>query len=805
MTLKPGTKLGRYEILGPLGAGGMGEVYRARDERLQREVALKVLPAAIAHDAERLQRFEREASAASALNHPGILTVYDFCQEDELSFLVTELLEGESLRERLGRGALPTREALEYAAQAAQALAAVHAKGIIHRDLKPENLFLTHDGRIKILDFGIALQLAPLASADDSANTTIVDALTQPGQMIGTVGYMAPEQARGQAVDARTDLFALGCVLYEMLTGQSAFARGSHADTLKAILDEDPLAQAHIEGTVGEEEERVLRHCLEKDPAKRFQSAGDAAFAFKSLLSASGTRRTTGATEPAGKKTGFPILPIAAVVLIAALAISWVLLGRKTKDATPPGTVRSIAVLPFVSGDQDSSLEYLGDGIAETLIGRLSPLEDLEVLARTTTFRFKGKDVDPLQVGRTLKVNAIVSGHVEVVKGRVQIGAELVDVASGAQLWGERFDRPFSDLFEVEENVAREIGQRLSQRLGKVEDTKLITRPTASDEAYRLYLKGRHLWYQRTLESVQKSTELFRQAVELDPEFALAWNGLGDAYTVGWAGYQDLPLDEAYTRGERAVRRALELDDKLAEAHTSLAFLLFERHWDFAGAEREFQRSLELDPGNAYTHQSYGEYLYCVGRFDESMTHLQRALQLDPLSEIVQSVIGWSYLTRRDTQKAIAQFESILKREPGFIDSQVGLTLTTFMVENSESERAASLLDMARAVGQDTKTMKELASANDEGGLQALLTTFHELQQNGQISGGLSNPLYILWIDGLIGQKDKALQVLETMYADHSPGLSYAKTSPVFDPIRDEPRFQEILAEMNFPKSSGGS
>ncbi|HXI02316.1 MAG TPA: tetratricopeptide repeat protein, partial [Candidatus Saccharimonadales bacterium] len=491
--------------------------------------------------------------------------------------------------------------------------------------------------------------------------------------------------------------------------------------------------------------------------------------------------------------------------LVAAIAIAWWFVRARTAlPAGEPGAVRSIAVLPFANVREDPNLDYLGDGIAESLISRLSPLEGLEVLARTTVFRFKGKDVDPLEVGRKLGVSAVVDGRVEEISGRLLIGAELVNVSSGAQIWGERFDRPFSDLFGIEEDVARRISKSLAVRLGKREEERLAARPTDNDEAYRLYLQGRHLWYERTMEGVQKSIDLFRTAVELDPNFALAWNGLGNAYTVGWAGYIGLPIEEAYRRGETAVRRALALDDDLPEAHTSLAFLLFERQWDWSGAEREFRRALDLDPGSAYTHQAYGEYLYCIGRFDESLAQLERARELDPLSEIVASVIGWSHLARGDTERAIAQFQDVLDRTPGFIDAQDGLTQAMFSAPRSDTERAASLLDLMRAGGLSRKDVDSLSEANDRGGLPDLLAALLVLEKDGRHQGWLSGPQFVLWTYGELGEKAEAVKIFEKMYAERSPAMSYAKTGPYFDPIRSEPRFKEILAEMKFPATPGG-
>jgi eukaryotic-like serine/threonine-protein kinase len=740
VTLAPGSRLGPYEITARLGVGGMGEVWRARDSRLGREVAVKVLPPEVAGDAERLRRFEQEARAASALNHPGILTVHDFGSEGGVAYLVTELLEGESLRERLRRGPLPERKALELGAETARALAIAHAKGIVHRDLKPENLFLTADGRIKILDFGLARWTPPTATGGAMADATTIAGLTEAGTVLGTVGYMAPEQARGLPVDARADLFALGCVVYEMLAGQRAFERASAVDTLSAILTDDPLAAVEADAALPEETVRVLRHCLEKEPSRRFQTASDVAFAFDSLRQGS-RPRSHAVAEPSVRVRRPWTLPLA-VAAAFAVVTALVVWRFGSRDAgAPEGAaprISSIAVLPFVNERGVAELDYLGDGLAESLIGKLSPLPELKVLARSTVFRFRGPDVDPLAVGRQLGVGAVLSGRVDQRDERLVVGAELVDVASGAQLWGERFNRTAADLFAIEEEVAHQIADKLALRLGARDEARLAARPTDSDEAYRLYLRGRHLWNQRTRESVQESLGLFQEAIALDPEFALAWIGLADAYVVGWAGYVNLPFEEAFARGEQAVRRALELDDSLPEAHVSLAVLLFERQWDWTGAEREFRRAVELDPGDAYAHQAFGELLYCLGRFEESRAELARALELDPLSLIVRSVIGWEKLARGDAEDALAEFHGVLAVEPGFLDALAGVPLALRRLGRPEAEEIAAYLDIARATGLESAVVERLRRTYERDGAPAFWRTMLEIQLGPQRSAALT-------------------------------------------------------------------
>jgi len=799
--METGRRLGPYEILAPLGAGGMGEVYRAKDLRLGREVAVKVLPSEVATDPERLRRFEQEARAASALNHPGILTVHDFGSEGDVAYLVTELLEGKSLRERLRRGPIPEREALTLGGEVARALAVAHGKGIVHRDLKPENLFLTHDGRIKILDFGLARWTPAGESVAAMAEASTIAGGTEAGTVLGTVGYMAPEQARGIPVDARADLFALGCVLFEMLTGRRAFDRPTAVDTLSAILKDDPLELPEAAADLPEEVARVLRHALEKDPSRRFQTASDVAFALDSLREGSRPRASAPAVAAAGPRRW--LWPVAVVAFLIAGTVAFFLLrghgpGAGTESARPS----SIAVLPFTNARGDADLDYLGDGIAESLINKLSPLAGLKVLARSTAFHYRGSDVDPLKVGEELKVGAVLSGQVDQRDGRLIVGAELVDVASGAQLWGERFNRGTEDLFAIEEELARQIADRLATRLGTDQERRLAEEPTRSPEAYQLYLQGRYAWFQRTSESVQKSLEYFQQAVALDPDFALAWTGVADAYVVGWASYLGLPQAEAYARGKTAAQRAIELAPDLAEAHASLATILFEHDWDWVAAEREFRRALELNPGYASAHQAYGEFLYSMGRFDEALAELHRAIELDPGAAIMRSVLGWALLAKGEAEAAIAQFESTLKMQAGFLDALDGLPGALYLAHRPDAEIVDAIIARDQSVGLDPAVENELRDAFRRQGLAGFWRARLRALLGPLAGSQIARPVDLVWTYGLLGEKQKALDLLEQLVRDRDPSVTYLSTGYFFQPLRGEPRYEELLDRMSFPASA---
>jgi serine/threonine-protein kinase len=606
----------------------MGEVYRAKDPRLGRDVAIKVLPASFSQDADRLRRFEQEARAAGVLNHPNITAVYDIGTHEGAPYVVQELLEGETLRAVLAGAKLPPRKAIDYALQIAHGLAAAHEKGIVHRDLKPENLFVTKDGRIKILDFG----LAKLIHTEEKSPITTLPtetAGTEPGVVLGTLSYMSPEQLRGQPTDTRSDIFSFGAILYEVLSGRRAFRGASAADTMSAILKEDPPDLSVTNQNLPPGLERIVRHCLEKNPEQRFQSARDLAFGLESLSDIRGLV-AAGRPAPAASSRRRRLLLLGAgvaVVLLALGGITWV------RSRGKP--IHSIAVLPFVDGSRDPDAEYLSDGITESVINSLSHLSQLRVTARSTAFRYKGRDVDPQKAGRDLNVRAVVSGNVSKRGDTLVIQADLMDVGNGSQLWGNRYNRKLSDILSVQEEIAKEISEKLRLRLTGEEKEKLTKRYTGNTEAYQFYLKGRYAWEKRTEGGLQQSIEYFQQAIEKDPSYALAYAGLADAYAV-LPSYSILSPGESFPRARAAARKALEIDDGLAQAHTTLAMALGDYDNDWPSAEAEYKKAIALDGNYATAHHWYGLLLMApLGRFDEALTEMRRAAELDPFSAII--------------------------------------------------------------------------------------------------------------------------------------------------------------------------
>jgi serine/threonine protein kinase/tetratricopeptide (TPR) repeat protein len=757
--LPTGTRLGRYEILAPLGRGGMGEVYRARDVRLDREVAVKVLPQGVAQDPDRLARFEQEARAVAALAHPNILVLHDVGNDLGIPYAVTELLEGVTLRGRLSAAPLAWREAIEIGAAAAEGLAVAHAKGIIHRDIKPENLFLTADGRVKILDFGLAKVQA--AATKDFDTQTFVAVQTDPGTVVGTVGYMSPEQLRGLRVDARSDLFSLGCVLYELVTRKRPFQGRTGSEVSAAILHESPPPLAHWGTSVPADVERVIGHCLAKPVAERFASARDLAFALRALLSDSDAPTQARSPAPARKRS-------------------------QPKRAA----ISSLAVLPLVNANVDPEVEYLSDGITESVINLLSQLPGLRVMARSTMFRYKGKDPDAQEVGRALKVRAVLGGRLFQRGSRLIIKVELVDVKDGSQLWGEQYNRDMSEVLVVEQAIAQAIVEKLRVRLSGEQQRRVARPVTESTEAYQCYLKGRYHWNKRTEEGLHKSIKLFEQAIEIDPTYALAYCGIADAL-VNLGGWGHVPFREAYPRAKAAARRALEIDETLAEAHVSLAMAQKEHDWDWAAAGKSYERALELNPNCATAHQWYGEYLAAVGRHAEAIAAMQRAIELDPLSLIIQATLGrHGYYFAHQYDAAIAQLKKTLALDANFWVARLWLGWTYANV--GRHAEAIAELEATRQLDGNLEILAALGAAYGLAGRRAdAERILHELDD-------ISKTRYVSPMNRalvFIGMKEfaQALDWLERAYEERAQLLSELGAEPAFDPIRTEPRFVDLL------------
>jgi serine/threonine-protein kinase len=785
VTLAAGTRLGPYEILAPLGAGGMGEVYRARDTRLRREVAVKVLPDHLVSDPESLVRFEREGRAIASLAHPNILDIHDFGNEAGILFLVTELLEGETLRQRLVGSSLPWRSAVEIGLAVADGLAAAHARGMIHRDLKPENIFLTFDGRVKILDFGLA-RPEPQGSSETSPT---VATPTKTGAVMGTVGYMSPEQARGGPADARSDIFSFGCLLYEMVTGRRAFLAGSAAETLVQILKEEPADPGDLVKDLPEHLRLVILRCLSKYPESRFESARDLAFALRVAKTDLGDLR--GARDQIERRTIRPIFLVTGSVVLAGLAI--VALTRLLDRAGP---IDSLAVLPFTNADKSPAAAYLSEGITESVINNLLQLPQLRVIPRTSVFEYKGGR-DPFRAGRELGVRAVLTGHVSKVGDSLVVQAELTDVKRQSQLWGKRFQEKLSDSFAVQERIAHEILKSLRLKLSGEEEEQLTKRHTEDAEAYNLYLKGRHHWNKRTEEEVAKGIAFFEQAIARDPGYSLAYAGLADSYLL-LAFYGWRPPREVLPRMRAAAVRALELDEELAEGHATLADLRYLFEWDWAGAETGFRRAIELNPNYATAHQWYANYLAVLKRPDEACAEIRRAEELDPLNPVISMDVGLTcYYAAGDNEKAIDQYRKVLELHPGF-----GLTylyLGLAHLGRSDFAEAFPVLE----------TVKRLAPGEPDsiallGYAYALTGKRRAAEEALKELKALANERYvsafpIAWVYMGLGDKDRAFEWLEKAYEERAGRLVHLKVLRAFDPLRSDARFEDLMRRLKFP------
>jgi len=778
MALSAGVRLGPYAILAPIGAGGMGEVYRARDPRLNREVAIKVLPQRLAANPEALVRFEREAKAVAALSHPNILALYDVGAEQGISYAVTELLEGQTLRSRVERSAITWRKAVEIGMAVADGLAAAHTKGIIHRDLKPENIFLTSDGRVKILDFGLARWRPSTSPEEEGAAPTE----TQEGAILGTVGYMSPEQVRGERADAPSDIFSLGCVLYEMVAGRRAFARETAAQTMVAILESQPPELRDSEKQIPAELDRLITHCLEKNPLERFHSAHDLGFALRAI---SGTSSTAGPGQAGGLSHSVWIAAGLAM-LLAGAALYWLYGSRKAID--------SLAVLPFVNVGADPNTEYLSDGITENLINSLSQLPKLRVVPRTLAFSYKGREADPRKVGRDLNVRAVLMGRVVQRGDSLNIQTELVDVAEVSQLWGQQYNRKLSDIIVIQGEISKAVSEKLRLRPTGEEQKRLAKRYTENPEAHQLYLKGRYyIWNRRTPGLLKRAVEYFQQAIEKDSGYALAWAGLADCYAL-YSVYSVLPPREAAPKAKEAAGQALAVDETLAEAHAALGYVKTTYDWEWPSAEREFKRAIELNPNYATAHIWYAGYLEATGRLDEAVAEAKRAQEVDPLSLIVSALAGRAFYFGRRYDQAIEHLRKTIEMDPNFPRAHWFLGMAYEQVGRheeaiAESQKALSLSEgepeLLGLLGQVYAVSGKRAEA------QKVLAELKDLSRRRYVA-----PIDIARVYVGLGDKAQALEWLEKAYEDRSFNLAWIKVWPWLDSLRGEPRFQDLLRRM---------
>lgn len=809
-------RIGGYEVLSLLGEGGMGIVYRAKDLRLGREVALKVLPPAMAGDAGYLQRFEAEARLASVLNHPNIVTIYGVGDEGGVAFIAMELVQGRTLRERLAEGRVPIGPALDLAIQIADALAAAHASGIVHRDLKPENVMVTAERLVKVLDFGLARrQSGPLLAAHAEDNVPTLAGLTQAGTILGTVGYMSPEQAAGRPAGQASDQFSFGAILYEMLSGRRAFERNTAVETLSAIIREEPAAIRTLNAGVTAPLQQVVERCLAKKPADRYPNTRHLVVQLRQIRDRWDSAQVS--TAPQILSAALPVPTSSPIAVAPAVGLTrrralWIggavgvaaAAGLATWRLLPHGTgIRSLAVLPFTNVAKDEDAEYLCDGITESLIQRILPLPSLKVMGRSTVFNFKGKTVDPRDAGRQLGVDAILTGTVTRRPERVLISVELVEVATGARLWGNTYDRAAADILAIQDDIARAIvddGIRL--RLGNDERRQLARRPTDDPEAYDLYLRANHLSRRETEDAYLSARQLLQQAVTRDRKFALAYIWLGATYSLMAIDGFERPTD-AWPQASRYARQALDLDPDLPDAHNNAASEAFFFKWDWAAAERTWKTAMQSRPGDFDPGHLLGPYAlerWALGHPDEALQLTRKAREIDPLSPVFKVREGDFLFQTRQLDAAVSLYEQVIQDEPEDPRAYFGLAEV-----RRAQERFDEAIDWRRrghAAAGDDSLRDVLATAHGAEGYRQIerSTAGQQLEAlKSREAGAYVSPLDFARAYAQLGDKERAFGYFDTAFADRAPGLVFLKVDRAWDTIRDDPRFLKAVRRVGLP------
>ena len=841
------TTLAHYRIVSKIGAGGMGEVYLAQDTKLDRKVALKILPADVASNSDRMERFVREAKSAAALSHPNIAQIFEIGEDDGTHYIAMEFIDGVTLRDKIHRERTELRKLLRYLQHVAEGLAKAHAAGIVHRDLKPDNIMVTSDSHAKILDFGLAkliegrgdvetggrgeedptVAFSPGHPVPPSPPHPVILFASTPGLIMGTVGYMSPEQAQAKPVDQRSDIFSFGCILYEAATGRKPFAGDSIVDTLHKIIYEPAPAITDFNPSASPDLQRVIRKCLAKEPAKRYQTIRDTANDLEELLeemkgvsniersvapstststsSAPGITNddmpalsTASASHPAASSAEFIYsgvkqhklaTAIVVLVLIVGVAVGLGLYLRSGKTAV---TIESIAVMPFVNESGNADVEYLSDGMTETLINSLSQIPNLSVKARSSVFRYKGKEIDPKKIAAELNVQAILTGRVVQRGDQLTLNLELIDAQTENILWGNRYERKSSELVALQSEIARDVSHKLKTKLSGADAAKVEKNYTANAEAYQLYLKGRFYAIKRTAKDAQKSIEYFQQAVAIDAKYALAYAGLAEA---NWflALYSYPQVNEVVPKARELALKAIELDSTLAEPHSVLGSICFSHDYDFACMEREQKLAIELNPNYAEGHRRYGLSINQLGRFEEARIAIKRALEIDPLSPVTNFNYAQLLFFERKYEESETLSKKNVELDPNFWYAHWQL----FYIYRMKRDHASAVEELAKV--QDARGEPDAAKLIREsfvgGDWQGFLRNI-----TGERTRLKLYPYFVATFFAELGEKDKAFAMLNEAIETKDQHTGQMKVDPYMDPLRDDPRFPEVLKKAGFPE-----
>lgn len=813
MKLEPGTTLSHYKILSEIGRGGMGVVYLAQDTKLTRKVALKTLPEPYASDPERMYRFYQEAKAASSLNHPNIITIYEVGEIEDLHYISSEFIKGEPLSKSLNGRPMKLREALDIACQIASALDIAHSNGIVHRDIKPQNIMIRPDGLVKVLDFGIAKLTERTPEEVEAEAETAKLMETSEGTIIGTASFMSPEQARGKEVDARSDIFSFGIILYEMVSGRLPFRGENKLDIVASILHREPKPLRHISSNIPPEIEKIIDRTLRKEKKERYQTVKNLLKDLeevkqelefqnkleqtlspgrpetetrdedtKTAIEAEATSIRKSVRTQESKYPLFPLIALVSVLLAGVLTIGYFTFRSWTKTDEP---IKSLAILPFTNVDGNSETEYLSDGLTESIIYNLSNLTELKVLPSSTVFRYKGKETSAQKASEELNVRAVLVSRIVKRNDNLIISTELIDTRNNKVIWGERYNRKMSDALRLQKEISTEISERLRLRLSGAEERQVAKDYTTNNQAYQAYLRGRFHWNKRNEKSLRTGIEYFNQAIKIDPDYALAWSGLADSYLL-LPEYTSTPQKEAMPKGRAAAEKAIELDPNLAEAHTSLAYVLTSYEWKIAEAEKEFQKALELNPDYTTANQWYGIVLEITGRSEEAIKQGEKTLKLEPLSQIVNFSTGYRYLNARKYKEAERQFRKSLEIYPNFAPGhrRLGFALAR------QGKFEAAIIEFKKA-----ERLGGFSTQGAIGYVYALAGKKDEARR--MLKQELDNPKRdarnIAGIYAELGDKDNAFKWLEVLYEERDDRILYLRISPFYDSLRDDNRYGDLI------------